>query len=235
MKQNGTLKGISEYSEHSPYFTEFYRLYARMRAPIEGRIPQIFMVTSAIASEGKTTISAYIALTAALSTKSNHLVMDTDLNRPTLHKKLGLEQVNGLTEILSDGLELQQAIQTTPYSGLHVISAGRNVARPFELLSFGRVENLFNQLRLFYDTIILDAPPILHVGDTLKLAEFVDGILLVVLSGRTNREIVKRAIELLDETGKPILGIVMNDMGEVLPYYYQHKYYSYHYGSSEVK
>jgi len=233
VKLNGTLRGISEYSERSPYFAEFFRLYTRLKQPVQGQVPQTMMVTSAIAGEGKTTIAAYIGITAALATQKNHLILDCDLNRPTLHKKMELEQVNGLTEILSEGLELTQAVQTTKFPGLHVISAGRTVPNPFELMSFGRTEELFSHLRLYYETIVIDAPPVLNVGDTLKLAENVDGIIMVILSGRTNREVVKRAVELLKETRKPILGVVLNDMGEVLPYYYQQKYYSYHYTDLE--
>jgi capsular exopolysaccharide synthesis family protein len=233
VKQNGVLKGISEYSERSPYFAEFFRLYTRLREPVKGRTPQVFMVTSAVAGEGKTTISTYIGITAALATQRNHLLIDCDLNRPTMHKKMGLEQVNGLTEILGEGLDLTQAIQTTRFPGLHAISAGRTVPNPFELMSFGRTQELISHLRLYYETIIMDAPPVLNVGDTLKLAENVDGIIFVILSGRTNREVVKRAVDLLQETHKPILGVVLNDMGEVLPYYYQQKYYSYHYHALE--
>ncbi len=235
MHRNGTLKGLQEYNERSPYFAEFFRLYTRIRSPQDGRKPKIIMVTSSVAGEGKTTVSTYLGITAALSTQHNHLMIDADLNRPTLHQKIGLEQVNGLTEILGEGLELSQAIQTTPFAGLHMISAGHTVANPFELLSFGRMDALFTQLSPHYETIIVDAPPVLNVGDTLKLAEYVDGILMVILSGRTNREVVKRASEMLHEIDKPILGVILNDMGEVLPYYYQQKYYSYHYTSLEKK
>jgi polysaccharide biosynthesis transport protein len=235
MLSNGSLKGLQEYSERSPYFAEFFRLYTRIRSHQIGKVPQVFMVTSAVAGEGKTTLSAYLGITAALATQKNHLIIDADLNRPTLHQKMGLEQLNGLTEMLSEGLEVTQAVQTTSFPGLHVISSGRSVPNPFELLSFGRMDALFTQLRQYYDTIILDAPPILNVGDTLKLADYVDGILMVVLSGHTNREVVKRATNMLQDTNKPILGVILNDLGEVLPYYYQQKYYSYHYHDTEKK
>ncbi|HNW60192.1 MAG TPA: CpsD/CapB family tyrosine-protein kinase [bacterium] len=233
MIRNGSLKGLHEYSERSPYFAEFFRLYSRIQAPRDGKHPRIFMVTSAVAGEGKTTVSTYLGITAALATRKTHLIIDADLNRPTLHFKLGLEQANGLTEILGEGLELTQAIQTTTFPGLHVISAGHTVPNPFQLLSAAHVGDLFTHLQGYYESIFVDSPPILNVGDTLKLAEYVDGILLVILSGRTNREVVKRATEMLREIDKPVLGVVLNDMGEVLPYYYQHKYYSYHYVASE--
>jgi len=235
MFRNGTLKGLQEYNERSPYFAEFFRLYSRIHAARDGHRPRIVMVTSAVAGEGKTTVSTYLGITAALATRNNHLILDADLSRPTLHLKLGLEQSNGLTEILGEGLDLSQAIQTTPFPGLHVISAGHTVPNPFQLLSSKQVRELFNHLSSHYESIIVDSPPILSVSDTLKLADYVDGILLVILSGHTNREVIKRATEMLLEINKPVLGVVLNDMGEVLPYYYQHKYYAYHYAGAENK
>lgn len=229
MKRNGVLKGATEYSEHAPHFSEFFRLYNRIREPIAGAAPRVLMVTSSVAGEGKTTVAAYLGITAAMVTAENHVVIDADMNCPTLHRKLSLNRGGGLTELISGDLELIDAIQITGFSGLDAICAGKRVENPFSLLSLGQLPGLLEQLRQQYRMIILDSPPVLNLGDTLKLTEFVDGIIMVILSGRTNRQVVKRALELLRESHKPLLGVVLNDLGEALPYYYQQKYYSYHY------
>lgn len=229
MQRNGVLKGAKEYCEYAPHFPEFYRLYNRLRAPVAGAAPRVLMVTSSVAGEGKTTVAAYLGITAALVTASHHVVIDADMNCPTLHRKLSLDRGGGFSELIGGDLDPIEAIQITGFSGLDAICAGKRVENPFSLLSLGRLPGLLEQLRQLYTTIILDSPPVLNVGDTLKLTEYVDGIIMVILSGKTNRQVVKRALELLQESHKPLLGVVLNDLGEALPYYYQQKYYSYHY------
>lgn len=232
MGSNGLLKGIQEFSEHSSYFADFYRFYDKIISDGKVRSPQIILVTSASEGEGKTTISSYLSITAAMSSQKYHLLIDGDLHRPMVHKKFGIAKENGLTDVLTNNKELPQVIRKTPFRGLHVVTAGSTVANPFRLLSQEKTKNLFDRLRNYYSLVIVDAPPIVPVGDTLWLARYVDGIVLVIMAGKTPKDVAKRALGLIQEAKRPLLGTILNDATEVLPYYYQRKYYSYHYGTN---
>ena len=95
--------------------------------------------------------------------------------------------------------------------------------------------NVIKELRKYYKMIIIDGPPILPVSDALRMAQIVDGVILVVQAGKTRMDITKRAIELLKEARCNLLGVVLNDVKEVLPYYYHNKNYFYNYEKIKSK
>ncbi len=231
---NGLLKGIKEYSEHSSYFADFYRFFDKITNNGKIKNPKVIMMTSASEGEGKTTLSSYLMITAAMSTQNSYLLVDGDLRRPMVHRRFGVAREYGLTDALTGGKELHQIIRKTPFQGLHLITAGSIVSNPFQVLSQSRTQRIFDRLRGYYNLIVIDAPPIVPVSDTLKLAQFADGIVLAIMAGKTSRVVVKRAIDLIKEANRPLLGVILNDVVEVLPYYYQRKYYRYPHRTKEI-
>ena len=236
---------IQEYNEHSPYFADFYQFFSNVIHNVNGHSsgkksfsdvsnsPKVIMVTSAVEKEGKSTLASLLSITGALSTHNFHLLIDGDLHRPNLHNKFGVGLENGLSEALMNKKSLQDVVQVTPYGSLHLITAGKMVSNPFELLNIDRMKQLFKELGNYYGMIIVDCPPIIPVSDTLKLAQMADGVVLTVKAGKTPREVVKRAIDILKKGRCNLIGIALNDIGEVLPYYYRSKYYKYKYQLSE--
>jgi Mrp family chromosome partitioning ATPase len=104
---------------------------------------------------------------------------------------------------------------------------------PSDVLDQEHVAGFFQELRFYFDQIIVDSPPVIPISDPLLIAEYVDGVILVIRGGVTQREVVGRAANLLANSKINILGTVLNDYDEVLPYYYKDRYYGYRYYNEE--
>jgi capsular exopolysaccharide synthesis family protein len=229
------LPMILEYGEHRPHFANFYRFFTRITHNEKGdnsKRPRVLTVTSATEGEGKSTLSSYLSLTASMSTQEPCLLIDGDLHRPALHKAFGINREEGLSNVISEMKDFRQVVQKSNRDNLSLISAGRAVHNPFELLSLERTKQLFEEFRANYGLVVIDAPPLVPLGDALKLAEYSDGVIMVVRTAKASKEVVRRAVEILNEAHCSLLGVVINDIGEVLPYYYQRSYYGYHYDLS---
>jgi capsular exopolysaccharide synthesis family protein len=225
MKQQSRLINLKDFTEHSTYFADFYRLFHRITQLNRGQSGKVVYVTSATAGEGKTTVATFLALTASLSSHSHYLLIDGDLHRPSVHERFNCARENGITEVLLGERECGDVIFKTGYRGLHIITAGKSVHSPFQLFSTERIKKLLNEMKNYYEIIIIDGPPLGPVSDSLKLAQMADGTILVVKAGRTPRAVASHAVSILKDANLPLWGVVLNDTGEVLPYYYQPKYH----------
>jgi len=217
------------YDENSPFFADFYQLYYRIISSDKTRRLKTIMITSAIEGEGKSTLASFISYTAALSTQDYYLLIDGDMRRPSLHKIFNLQREHGLSDVLLTNRALINMIKKTSNRKLHLITAGVQVKNPFQLLNLEKTKEILNRLQNYYRMIIVDGPPLLPVSDALRFAQIVDGVILVIRTGKTPKTVVKRATDLLKQSGCNLIGVALNDMGEVLPYYYQKKYYRYQY------
>ena len=110
---------------------------------------------------------------------------------------------------------------------LKIIPSGRVVASPSQLLA--SAEDALDRCKEQFDIIICDSPPIMPVDDAGILAPYMDGVLLVVLAGKTDRVVVKRSLEILSDANAKVLGVALNNLHGTLPYYYDYKYYRYRY------
>lgn len=191
------------------------------------------MITSAMLGEGKSTACSFLAIAAAVQTGMKTLIIDCDLRRPVIHKQFGLERGYGLTDIIREGFSLQDALKKTQIDKLDIITAGHLHQHSSEDLDVETVGSVLNELKFYYDFIIIDTAPVLPVSDPMLLASKVDGILLVVKAGETNRKLVVRALDILSKNRDRILGVVLNNMKNALPYYYDHSYYAYRYRESK--
>jgi receptor protein-tyrosine kinase len=236
MKNQVPMFPVNEFSEHSTYFADFYRLFHRISMMNGGQSGKVVAVTSATAGEGKSTVASFLMVTAALSSHNYYLLVDGDLHRPTVHEKFGCSRVEGLSEILMGEREVDQVICKTGFRGLHIITAGRAVTNPFQIFSIDKIKETLQKLRSYYDIIIIDGPPLVPVSNALKLAQVADGTILVVKAGQTPREVASHAVKILQDAKLPLWGVILNDTGEVLPYYYQPKYhYNQYYQTAEPK
>ncbi len=193
------------------------------------------MVTSTFPGEGKTTISANLAETMA-QTGSRVLLIGCDLRRPTLHTLFeNASRSPGLTEYLVGDAELGQIIQQTGIHALDFISAGTTPPNPAELLGSSRMATLIEELRASYDTIILDAPPMLAVTDASLLTVLGDLVVLVLEVGGVRVKAAQHMADLLQAAQAPVAGIALNDKsdkGAAYYTYYRDRYgrYGYQYG-----
>jgi capsular exopolysaccharide synthesis family protein len=215
------------YAEESALAIEMRRLYGKLRQRTRGTSMKCFMVTSATVGEGKSTVSSFLALTIARHRKTKTILVDADLRRPKGHKYFGLHREPGLVEALTGEREVMDCIQDTPVDTLKVMTAGRHENAPSYLFDTHRLGELFSELKFYFDTVIVDCPPVIPVSDPVMISPEMDGILLVVMAGVTPRELVVRARNVLHDVDANVIGVIVNNHAEVLPYYYDHKYYGY--------
>ncbi len=187
------------------------------------------LVTSATVGEGKSTVAALLALAAAENTEEEVLLVDADLRRPIIHSLFGLKRDGGFKELLSGEIDLELALKGSFQPNLKIITSGSGREFVWQLLEPAKLRGLFRSLRSRFSYLIVDTPPVIPVSDVLSLASELERVLLVVKAGETPREVVKRAADLLKEAGTQILGVVLNNARQVLPYYYNYSYYHYHY------
>ena len=169
------------------------------------------LVTSCGPSEGKTTIAANLAASLAHMGKTVILV-DADLRRPRVHRYAGLTNILGLSELLTapDSAELSSYLQQLEeVSGLDVLPSGGLPPNPSELLSSEKMRQLIQRLAASYDYVILDAPPIV-VADPQVLSGLVDGVLLVMVPGKTRKDVTYAIQEQMEHSGARLVGVVFN-------------------------
>lgn len=189
----------------------------------------ILLVTSSAPNEGKTLITANLALALA-QTGRNVVLIDADMHRPRQHKLFKLVNNVGLTTtLLSDSVQTGPSLQRTPSPTLRVMTTGPLPPNPAELLGSQRMYDLLDRLKTETDIILIDSPPASAVADTAVLATLADGVLLVLYTGKTRMEIAKRALAALDQVGARVVGAVLNHMpirGSGSYYYYSQYNYS---------
>ena len=167
------------------------------------------VVTSAVENEGKSTVLANLALAEANAGR-RVLVIEADLRKPRVAQYLGLPGDVGLTQVLGGRATLLQAAQQGPSSRLWCLAAGPLPPNPYEMIHSAQMAAVLREARGHYDTVLVDAPPLLPVADGLELARQADGVLCVVRAKHAPAASVARAHALLTSAGLTHLGVVFN-------------------------
>jgi len=222
---NGDLFAL--FQDESPAGTEFRRIHVRLQREAGDTALRTIQVTSARRGEGKSTVTAHLALTVARHVQGRVLLVDCDLRKPRVHELYGLPQARGMTDFMRGILPLKAVIKDTPQPNLKAITSGRVISGPSKLFLTDVIQQSFARLTAEFDLIFVDSPPLLPVSDPLLLAPEMDGVLLTVLAGKTPRQVVRRAKDLLATVEANVVGVVVNNASEALPYYYDYKYYGY--------
>ncbi len=234
-KKKKTLSLIEYYDLESSYSTEFRRLIYNINGAAEAENLKTILVTSAMLAEGKSTVAAFLAITAARHKQRKTLLIDCDLRRPMLHRLFRLSREDGVTDIILGGRKVRDVIKKTSADMLDVVTAGKIVNEPAAIFDSGVFRKLLEEVRFYYDLILVDCAPVLPVSDPMLLAAETDGVLLVVKAGTTQREVAKRATQLLESNKSRLLGVVVNNLTNTLPYYYKESYYGYEYRQPSKK
>jgi len=213
-------------------FSESFRaLRTSMQLSSTSRLSKVITITSCQPAEGKSTVAVNMAAVLAQGGKRVALV-DTDMRRPSVYKRLGIEGGKGLSEVLTGHYSLDQVIHThSTLSSLDVISSGTVPPLPADLLASDAMTELVQRLRRGYDYVIFDTPPILSVTDPTIVAAQSDGIVLVIRQGFCTRGMLARASATLRDLDVKVYGFVLNGVDASLPEYYGYLgYYTYEYG-----
>jgi len=217
------------FEEDSPVAIEFRRAYAKLSYHMKQENKRCFLVTSSLAGEGKSTAAAMLAMTIARYRNTKTLLMDADLRRPRVHEFFEMQARHGLADALLGESEIIDTIKDTRYENLKVITCGKRVSSPTSLLQADKVANILSELKFYFDTVIIDTTPVLPVSDAAQIATETDGVLFVLMAGVTQRDVVERAFSLLKDSRVDIIGTIVNNASQVLPYYYSYDYYDYKY------
>ncbi|GAB6099372.1 CpsD/CapB family tyrosine-protein kinase [Halanaerocella petrolearia] len=181
-------------------------------------------ITSSVPSEGKSLTVANLAISIAHNNQKV-IIIDADLRKPSQHKFYGLPNYEGLSNILTGELSFIEGLQETQIDGLSLISTGFVPPNPAELLSSYKMEEVINAAEEKADFVIVDTPPVIAVTDATIVARRIDGILLVVASYETEREMLVESKEKLEKANANIIGTILNkdpvDKGSS----YNYKYY----------
>ena len=192
--------------------------------------PQFVLVTSTVPREGKTMVAVNLALAVSQEIHKKAILIDGDLRKPSIHLE---EQPNpkGLAGYLLNQTPLSDILLHSEAENLQVIPAGQPTQKSSELIGSRKMSELLGSLRELKNDayVIIDSPPIISTSDATLLSKLVDGIILVVMGGRTPRESVRRAIKSIDR--QKIIGIIFNQI-DVKPsnsyysqYYHYYRYY----------
>lgn len=202
----------------------FRAIYSTLKINEESRKAKVFLTTSTIPSEGKSFVSTNLAFIFA-----NHgertLILDGDLRMPNVAKSLDLENNSGLLQYIAGEKTLDEVIIPNVAPNTDVLTTGGRTKNPTQVLSDERFENLLHELRMRYDKIVIDSPPLAPVSDTLNIVQLADGVVYVVRFNMVKCKTANINIRRLRESNVPIFGCILNNINSsVAGYYYSHYY-----------
>jgi capsular exopolysaccharide synthesis family protein len=208
--------------------------YRQLRTSIllstAGHAPKSLLITSSLPSEGKTTTATNTAISLA-QTGAKVLIIDADMRRARLHSVFKVPNGLGLSSVLSSELSDKEILDLIHYderTKVHVMTSGPIPPNPAELIGSEQMVNLLKLLQKEFTHVVVDSPPISSFTDGVLIASLVDGVILVVHSGKSSRQVVKRARQLLTDVRARVLGVVLNNvnLNSQDNYYYYQSYYT---------
>lgn len=188
---------------------------------------QTLLVTSSAPSEGKTTTVVNIAGTFAQANKKT-LILDCDLRKPRMHTIFKVQRFPGFSDYFFAQATYEEIIHKSDIPNLSFISAGTIPPNPSELLSSEQMIDFLEKLKLDFDLIVIDSPPIIAVTDSEIISRLVDASILVVSANNTEIELMRKASELLNHEAKSFIGAILNNFSYKSGYGSYYKYYYYY-------
>lgn len=184
------------------------------------------IMTSALASEGKSTNCANLALTMS-QTGATVLLIDADLRKSTQHKIFGISNTIGLAEILGGFCKVADGVQEQVHPNLDIITAGQVPPNPSELLGSQNMQKLIEIVSKNYNYIFIDSPPVNIVTDALVLARYAAGLIMCTRCRQSTHDELRRAVASVEFANAKILGMVVCDVKDTGAGYYRKSYKSY--------
>jgi len=203
-------KLVAKYDPKSPISEQYRTIRTNiLYSSVDEEIRSI-MVTSSGPGEGKSTTTANLAVVFAQQGKTV-LLVDADLRKPTVHYTFKLTNTTGLTSVLTNQLGVMEAVSKTDETNLFVLPSGPIPPNPSELLGSRAMQNFMDKALEEFDLIIFDTPPVLAVTDAQILGNLCQGSVLVVSSGKTEKDSLLKTKDLLTSTNGRLLGVVLNN------------------------
>ena len=216
---------LTQSSSQSPRAESFRQLRTNLQfANVSGKASTV-LVTSSLPGEGKSTTATNLAIALSQAGQTICLI-DADLRRPSVNQYLGLERNAGLTTALVGLADVNDLLQKWGDDELYVLTSGQIPPNPSELLGSSEMKMLLSRLEQVFDTIIIDAPPLLPVTDAAVLSQHVGGVVVVAGSQRIRLQDLEKSLGALALVGSNVLGIVLNRLPVKGPDAYSYTYYS---------
>ena len=226
--------GTSDLLIHTDTRSSLAEAFRQLRTSIllssAGNPPKSLLITSSLPAEGKTTTAINTAISLAQTT-SKVLIIDADMRRPRLHSVFNIGNGQGLSTLLSSQFSKTDVSEIVKYdneSKLYLMPSGPVPPNPAELIGSEQMSKLLEFLQGEFSHIVVDSPPIASFTDGVLIASMVDGVILVVQSGKSSRQVVRRSKQLLQDVGSRIFGVVLNNVNlksQDNGYYYQSYYH----------
>jgi capsular exopolysaccharide synthesis family protein len=202
---------------------KFRFLAVRIRQLQQSRRLKTVLITSSVPQEGKSMVAANLACTLARRAQQRILLVEGDLRRPSLAKMFGLGRIPGICEWLQGECNATNSIYHLDGPGFWILPAGSTPRNPLEVMQSGTLSALMDQLRAWFDWIIIDSPPVLPLADTSVWMRLADGILLISRQGTTEKRQLQSSLEVLEKS--KLIGALMNCSTNKVnsEYYYQYR------------
>lgn len=217
---------LTQVPPQSPRAESFRQLRTNLKfANVSGEAKTV-LITSSLPGEGKSTTATNLAISLAQAGQAVCLV-DADLRRPMVHEYLGLDRTLGLTTALVGAAELNDVLQQWGDDDLFVLASGQIPPNPSELLGSDEMKALIERLEDTFDTVIVDAPPLLPVTDAAVLSQHVGGVVVVIGSQKIKHQDLQKSLHALAMVEAKLLGLVLNRLPGRGPDSYAYTYHSY--------
>lgn len=168
------------------------------------------LFVSAAHGEGTSTVARELAALLVRDGKTRAVLVDANLRTPSQHTVFGVERAGGLTEVVTRGLALDEAVRNGNGTPVPFVTCGRPAKHPTEVLAASGLRTVLEGLRARYDWVIVDGPPATVYSDAGILAPLVDGVVLVVEAEKTRWQVAEQATRALEESGARVLGAVLS-------------------------
>ncbi|WP_407938520.1 CpsD/CapB family tyrosine-protein kinase [Neobacillus sedimentimangrovi] len=208
--QNHKRSLVTMFNPKSPVSEQFRTIRTNIQFSSIDQEVRTLMVTSPGPAEGKSTIAVNMAVVFAQQGR-RVLLVDADMRKPIMHYTFNQLNTYGLTSVLTREMTLVKAVKETNEKDLFVLTSGPVPPNPAELLSSMAMERFFREAEEQFDMIVFDTPPLMAVTDAQILANKCDGTILVVSSGKTDKDQLVKAKDLLDSVQSKLLGVVLNN------------------------
>lgn len=230
----------------SPWAEAFRVLRTGIQFSSVDKPPRTLLVTSSTPLDGKSTISANLAVVLAQA-GNRVLLIDADLRRSSQHKIFDLSNKRGLTDLLLEfnattwqeeaKFIVDDIAQVTRVEGLFLLASGPVPPNPSELLGSTKMHQLIELLQQQFDYIVFDSPPVLSITDSVVLSTQVDGVILVLRAEKSRRGHTKQMMQMLHDVKANLIGVVLNDLKPGHDGYGNFYYYKdpYTYGEEQVE
>lgn len=200
---------VSETDPNDPVYESYRKINANINFAKLDNPPKKILISSINPKEGSSSTAANLGIVLANEGKKV-LLLDADLRRPNIHNLFGLQNTGGLTSLLTDKIEIKNAVHETGIKGLEVLTSGTIPADPVALIKSKKMQDTISKLEENYDVILFDSAPLLIKNDAVSMMSFMDGLVLISRSGQTTHNAVLKVESILENAKIAPIGIILN-------------------------